>query len=106
MIAIRDALAKKKVVVTAHIEPGESGTTRDQRSVIVTVGIADERLVIKTGKFGQLLELIDAAWSEYGEIVSAAETAVSTPAEEEPTDIGSAAPDDETTEDFYSDDYF
>lgn len=103
MITIRDALAKKKVVVTAVIQPGEAETPRDKREVIVTVGIPDERVVIKVGQFGQLHQLIGSAWSAYGEMVTAVETAVSTSELEE---IGSAAPDEGAAQSIYSDDDF
>lgn len=102
MITIRDALAEKKVVVTAVIQPGLADTPRDKREIVLTVGIPDERVVIKTGQFSQLHQLITAAWSEYGEIVMA-ETAVIA----EPEEIGSAAPDDEETAvSIYNDDDF
>lgn len=105
MIAIRDALADKKVVVTAVIRQGDENTPRDSRDVVVTVGIPDERVVIKAGKFGQLHQLIDTAWSEYGEIVTANETAV---ANSEPEEIGSAAPEGTVSQSgsYYSDDDF
>lgn len=105
MIAIRDALANKQVVVTAVIRQGDENTPRDNRDVVVTVGIPDERVVIKAGKFGQLHQLIDAAWSEYGEIVTAGETAVVTA---EPEEIGSAAPEATASQpsSYYSDDDF
>jgi len=104
MIAIRDALADKKVVITAVIRQGDENTPRDSRDVVVTVGIPDERVVIKAGKFGQLHHLIDVAWSEYGEIVTANETAVAT----EPEEIGSAAPEATVSQSgsYYSDDDF
>lgn len=104
MIAIRDALANKKVVVTAVIRQGDENTPRDSRDVVVTVGIPDERVVIKAGKFGQLHHLIDVAWSEYGEIVMANETTVAT----EPEEIGSAAPEATVSQSgsYYSDDDF
>jgi hypothetical protein len=104
MIAIRDALADKKVVVTAVIRQGDENTPRDSRDVVVTVGIPDERVVIKAGKFGQLHHLIDVAWSEYGEIVTANQTAVTT----EPEEIGSAAPEATVSQSgsYYSDDDF
>ncbi|MCC6602091.1 MAG: hypothetical protein IT327_02715 [Anaerolineae bacterium] len=105
MIAIRDALADKKVVVTAVIRQGDENTPRDSRDVVVTVGIPDERVVIKAGKFGQLHHLIDVAWSEYGEIVTANQTAVATT---EPEEIGSAAPEATVSQSssYYSDDDF
>lgn len=105
MIAIKDALADKKVVVTAVIREGDENTPRDNRDVVVTVGIPDERVVIKAGKFGQLHQLIDVAWSEYGEIVTANETAV---INSEPEEIGSAAPERTVSQSgsYYSDDDF
>lgn len=104
MIAIRDALANKKVVVTAVIRPGDENAPRDSRDVVVTVGIPDERVVIKAGKFGDLHRLIDMAWSAYGEMVTAAETAVAA----EPEEIGSAAPEATVSQSgsYYSDDDF
>lgn len=103
MITIRDALAEKKVVVTAVIQPGAAETPRDTRDVVVTVGIPDERVVIRTGQFGQLHHLIASAWSAYGEMVTAGETAV---AANEPEEIGSAAPDEDAAGSIYSDDDF
>lgn len=102
MITIRDALAGKEVLVTAVIQPGEAETPRDKRDVVVTVGIPDERVVIRVGQFGQLHQLIASAWSAYGEMVT---TAVSAVAASEPEEIGSAAPDEDAT-DYYSDDDF
>lgn len=105
MIAIRDALADKKVVVTAVFQPGSAETPRDNREIVLTVGIPDERVVIKVGTFGQIMGLINAAWSEYGEIVTANQTAV---AITEPEEIGSAAPEATVSQSssYYSDDDF
>lgn len=103
MITIRDALETKTVLVTAVIQPGEAEMPRDKRGVVVTVGIPDERVVFKVGQFGQLHQLIASAWSEYGEIVMAGQTAVAT---NEPEEIGSAAPDEGAAGSIYSDDDF
>lgn len=102
MITIRDALAQKRVVIAVEIQPGEENKPRDNRSIVLTLGIPNERVKIKTGTFGQLHQLIASAWSEYGELVTAAETAVAT---SEPVEIGTAVPDDDAA-DLYSDDDF
>lgn len=105
MIAIRDALVDQKVVIAVEIQPGEANTPRDNRGIVLTLGIPNERVKIKTGTFGQLQQLIDVAWSEYGEIVTANETAV---ANSEPEEIGSAAPEATVSQSgsYYSDDDF
>jgi hypothetical protein len=104
MIAIRDALVDKRVVIAVEIQPGEANTPRDNRGIVLTLGIPNERVKIKTGTFGQLHQLIDVAWSEYGEIVTANQTAVTT----EPEEIGSAAPEATVSQSgsYYSDDDF
>lgn len=65
-VRIEDALAKEDVVITVLVQPAE---VREERPCLVSVGIADKRVVMRTGKFGQLGTLIDQAWAEYAAVV-------------------------------------
>lgn len=99
-VLIEDVLEKEAVVITMLVQPGERG--RDERSVLVTVGIADKQVVMRTGTFAQMTQLVNAAWAEYAQVVT---DDVLEP-ESETGVIAEAEVGADTTEFAYSDDDF
>lgn len=106
-MAMTDELAHTDVIITALVAKQED-VAREARPVVVTVGIADEKVVMKSGRYADLLRLIDEAWAEYAQVVipqleGEAEVIGSAAAEETESE---AAPSEEAEPALYSDEYF
>jgi len=64
ILTVADPLADKTVTIVVTLVAG--GPTRDERPALVSVGVAEQPPVTKSGRFAALLDLIDAAWTSYG----------------------------------------
>ena len=62
-LSVRNILDEQEALITVTVFPGDS--VRSQRPVVVTVGIADKQVVMKSGTYEDIPQLIDAAWGAY-----------------------------------------
>lgn len=69
-------LDSKEALITVTVLTGE--TSRELRPIVVTVGIPEKQVTMKSGTFGQMEQLINQAWYEYAQLQVA--TAVTAPA--------------------------
>ena len=63
-LTIQDPLDGQAVTIIITLPADEHA--RDQRPALVSVGVADQMPVIKTGPFGTIAGLIDEAWTAFG----------------------------------------
>lgn len=70
---INDPLDGQAVTIIVTLPASEE--LKDERQVLVSMGIANQIPVLKTGVFGNLTELIDEGWKAYGVQVEAAKVA-------------------------------
>jgi hypothetical protein len=82
-LIVTDPLADREVTIIITLAATEQ--SRDQRSALVSVGVAEQLPVIKTGEFGDITALIYEAWNAFSirAQVSEAAQAVETVAEEQ-----------------------
>lgn len=90
-LSVDDPLAKQEVTIVITLAAGEQA--RDERPALVSVGVAGQPPVTRTGTFNQMTALVDEAWTAFG--VQAQVTAKNT----EPT----SKPDGEVTDTAASD---
>ena len=63
-MSVHDPLGGVAVKIVISIKP--DADMRDERTVLVSVGVADEMPVLVKGSFGELGELIGRAWVNQG----------------------------------------
>ena len=63
-LTVQDPLSSKEVII--NIQVNDDNKIRSQRSVLVTAGISGQVPVMLAGQYGQLNELIEQAWREFG----------------------------------------
>ena len=63
-LTIEDPLDGQAVTIIVTLPASEE--LKDERQVLVTVGVANQMPVIKTGVFGSLTALIDEGWKAFG----------------------------------------
>jgi len=82
-LTVDDPLADQEVSIVITL--AASSQPRDERPALVSVGVAEQLPVIKTGVFGNTAPLINEAWTAFGVRTQVAEKAsdVETVAEEE-----------------------
>jgi hypothetical protein len=78
VLEVPDPLADQEVTIVVRVQADSD--QRDERTILVTVGLPNQAPVLVTGRFGELLGLIDQAWVRYGarQPVPAAATLVAT----------------------------
>ena len=64
-LTVQDPLDEELVII--NIQVNADHKTRSQRSVLVTAGISGQVPVMLAGHYGQLNELIEQAWREFGQ---------------------------------------
>lgn len=64
-LSVRNILDEQEALITVTILPGDSG--RAQRPVVVTVGIAEKKVIMRSGLYADMPQLIDAAWGAYAQ---------------------------------------
>ena len=79
-LTVNDPLAEQEVSIIVTLTANEQ--PRDQRPVMISVGVAKQMPVIKSGTFGEMLTLIDEAWTAFGVRTEAARSEVETVMEE------------------------
>lgn len=63
-LTVNDPLAKQEVSIIITL--AASPQPRDERSVMVSVGVAEQMPITEIGIFGNLQEVIDEAWIAFG----------------------------------------
>ena len=63
-LIVNDPLAGQEVTIIITLAPGEQ--LREERPALVSVGLAEQLPVIKTGTFGDVPALISEAWTAFG----------------------------------------
>lgn len=64
-LTVKDPLTDKTVII--NIQVNADNKSRDGRSVLVTAGISGKVPVMLAGRYGQLNQLIEQAWREFGQ---------------------------------------
>ena len=63
-LTVKDPLTDQAVII--NIQVSADNKNRDERSVLVTAGISGQVPIMLSGHYGQLNQLIDQAWREFG----------------------------------------
>ena len=63
-LSVSNVLDQRLALITVTVMPGAPRATR---TVVVTVGLPEEKVVMRSGQFGDLSKLIDEAWGSYTE---------------------------------------
>lgn len=63
-LTVDDPLADREVTIIITLAAGEQ--LRDERSAMISLGVAEQLPVIKTGTFGDMSALINEAWTAFG----------------------------------------
>ena len=88
-LVITDPLAGQEVSIMMTVAAGEAGADlpRDKRPFLLSVGVAGQMPISRSGTFGDMPTLINEAWTAFGVRAQvseqAAETTVSQPIAEE-----------------------
>jgi hypothetical protein len=72
-LSVEDPLADKEVTIIITVAASEQ--PRDQRPAMVSLGVAEQLPVIKTGAFDDVSALINEAWAAFGVRLQVAEAA-------------------------------
>jgi len=93
-IAIIDSLTNQEVTIIVTLPPDEG--PREERPALVSLGVAEQAPVVKTGTLADLPALIQDAWTAYGVRVQLASTKpeADTAAEEQVVDSAGIEDDD------------
>lgn len=86
-LTVTDPLAEQEVTIIITLAAGDCA--REERAALISVGVAEQMPVIRTGMFGEAPALIHEAWTAFGvraqvtETVTAGEAAAEAAAAEE-----------------------
>jgi hypothetical protein len=72
-LTVNDPLANQEVTIIITLAAGEQ--PREERPVLVSVGLAEQMPIIKTGVFSDVPALINEAWTAFGVRAQTAEIA-------------------------------
>ena len=72
-LTVDDPLADQEVTIIVTLTASEC--PREERPILVSVGVAEQLPVIKTGMFGDVPALINEAWTAFGVRAQVAEVA-------------------------------
>ena len=64
-LAVSDPLTDKTVIINIQVN-ADNSKPRGQRPVLVTAGISGKAPIMLSGNYGQLNQLIEQAWKEFG----------------------------------------
>jgi len=92
-LSVSNVLDQRLALITVTVMPGAPRATR---TVVVTVGLPEEKVVMRSGQFGDLSKLIDEAWGSYTEFAVGTQSPVPMPLVEE--DADEEVLDEETVE--------
>ena len=96
-LTVTDPLTDQTVTILITLPPGEG--PREERPALVSLGVAEQAPVVKTGTFADLPALIQEAWTAYGVRLHLAGTDPDseTVAEEQVVDSAGIHDDDKST---------
>ena len=77
-LTVDDPLTGQEVTIVVTLPAGDG--PRDERPVLVSLGVAGQLPIVKTGTFADALDLINEAWTAFG---VRAQVAGAAPAERE-----------------------
>jgi hypothetical protein len=92
-LTVVDPLADQEVTIIVTLAAGEQ--LRDERPAMVSVGIAEQMPVVKTGTFGDVSTLINEAWTAFGVRAQVAEVAPAVETVIEETVVATASTGDD-----------
>lgn len=72
-LTMTDPLAEQEVTIIITL--AASDCAREERAALISVGVAEQSPVIKTGMFGDAPALINEAWTAFGVRAQVTETA-------------------------------
>ncbi|MBX3058862.1 MAG: hypothetical protein KF770_20545 [Anaerolineae bacterium] len=73
-LTMTDPLVDQEVTIIITLAAGDRA--REERAALISVGVAEQMPVIRTGMFGDAPALIHEAWTAFGIRAQVAETAV------------------------------
>ena len=98
-LSVVDPLAGQEVTIVVTLAAGDQ--VREERPALVSIGVAEQLPVQKTGTFGEIPALIDQAWTAFGVRVqvventpaaAAAEVVATAPVTDEPASSPDPSP--------------
>jgi hypothetical protein len=92
-LIVDDPLAAQEVTILITLTASER--PREERLTLVSVGVAEQPPVLKTGLFSQVSALINEAWAAFGVQAQMAEVAAATATVTEEQVVATATMDDE-----------
>lgn len=92
-LTVADPLADQEVTVIITLAASEC--PREERPAMVSVGVAEQLPVIKTGMFGDVPALINEAWTAFGVRAQVAEAAAEGETVAEEQVVATAGTDDD-----------
>jgi hypothetical protein len=92
-LSVEDPLADKEVTIIITVAASEH--PRDQRPVMVSLGVAEQLPVIKTGAFDDVSALINEAWAAFGVRLQVAEAASESETVTQEQVVATASTDDD-----------
>ena len=92
-LSVEDPLADKEVTIIITVAASEQ--PRDQRPVMVSLGVAEQLPAIKTGAFDDIPTLIHEAWTTFGVRLQVAEAASEGETVTEEQVVATASTDDD-----------
>jgi len=92
-LTVADPLADREVTIIITLAAG--GLHRDERSAMISLGVAAQLPVIKTGMFGDVPALINEAWTAFGVRAQVAEATSETETVAEEQVVATANTDDD-----------
>ena len=92
-LTVDDPLAAQEVSIVITLAAGTQ--PREERPALVSVGVAEQLPVIKTGTFGDMPTLIDEAWTAFGVRAQVAEATSETETVAEEQVVATANTDDD-----------
>lgn len=92
-LTVDDPLADQEVSIVITL--AASSQPREERPALVSVGVAEQLPVIKTGTFGELSTLINEAWTAFGVRAQVAEAASEGETVAEEQVVATASTDDD-----------
>lgn len=72
-LTLTDPLAEQEVTIIITLAAGDCA--REERAALISVGVAEQMPVIRTGMFGDVPALIHEAWTAFGVRAQVTETA-------------------------------
>ena len=92
-LTVVDPLATQEVTISITV--ATSDLPRDERPLLLSIGVAEQLPILKTGTLGELAALIHEAWTAFGVQAQLAEAASTSETDHEEEVIATASVADE-----------